>query len=83
MVLKNEMIYYNRHIDSELKKWRQGDLHKPVLLHGARQTGKSSAVRNLAKSFEFFIEINFEENKTVREVFEKSDLTPQLLCENA
>jgi predicted AAA+ superfamily ATPase len=79
--MKNEIIYYNRFIDNELYKWKTEDKHKPVLLRGARQIGKSSAVRNLAKSFEFFIEINFEENKMVREVFENSNLTPQLLCE--
>jgi len=75
------MDYFNRHIDRELIKWRQSDAHKPILLRGARQTGKSSAVRNLAKSFDYYLEVNFEENKTVREVFETSDLTPQLLCE--
>lgn len=81
MLWKNKMKYYKRHIDNELVKWKISSKHKPVLLRGARQIGKSSAVRNLAKSFEFYIEINFEENKTVREVFENSDLTPQLLCE--
>ena len=81
MVWKNKMMYYNRHIDNELIKWMTSDKRKPILLRGARQIGKSSAIRNLAKNFAFYMEINFEENKAVRDVFEKSDLTPQLLCE--
>ncbi|MDR0796930.1 MAG: ATP-binding protein [Tannerella sp.] len=55
--------------------------HKPLLLRGARQVGKSSAVRNLSKKFEYYVEINFEEDIEARVVFEKSNLTPQLLCE--
>ncbi|MCL2168261.1 MAG: AAA family ATPase, partial [Lentimicrobiaceae bacterium] len=75
------MKYFNRHIDKELTKWMDSEKHKPILLRGARQTGKSSAVRNLANKFEFYVEVNFEVNITVREVFEHSDLTPQILCE--
>jgi len=81
LILKNEVVYYNRQIDSELIKWKESDKHKPMLLRGARQIGKSSAVRNLAKKFDYFLEINFEEDKAAKEVFETSNLTPQLLCE--
>ena len=38
--MKNEAIYFNRIIDTYLEKWRNDDNHKPVLLRGARQTGK-------------------------------------------
>ena len=79
--MKNEVKYFNRLVDSNLKKWMNEDSHKPILLRGARQVGKSSAVRNLAKEFDYFLEINFEKDKTAREVFETSNLTPQLLCE--
>jgi len=79
--MKNEVKYFNRLIDKELEKWITADKHKPILLRGARQTGKSSAVRNLAKKFDFFLEINFEEDKVARTLFENSNLTPQLLCE--
>lgn len=34
--------------------------HKPLLLRGARQVGKSSSVRHLGKQFENFVEVNFE-----------------------
>lgn len=79
--MKNEIVYFNRQIDSELTKWKNENKHKPILLRGARQIGKSAAVRNLAKQFDYFLEVNFEEEKTAREAFENSNLTPQLLCE--
>jgi len=81
MVMKNEVKYCNRKIDKELEEWMLDKKHKPILLRGARQVGKSSAVRNLSKKFEYYVEINFEEEKETRIVFEDSNLTPQLLCE--
>ena len=74
-------MYYNRNIDKELEEWRVSKKHKPILLRGARQVGKSSAVRYLSKKFAYFVEINFEEDKEAKKVFENSNLTPQLLCE--
>jgi len=43
---------------------------KPLLLRGARQVGKTYAVRNLGVSFEQFIEINLEQQPKVASVFE-------------
>jgi len=79
--MKNEVSYFNRLVDSDLQKWKVVNNRKPILLRGARQIGKSATVRNLAKKFDFFLEINFEEDKITRELFENSNLTPQLLCE--
>jgi len=79
--MKNEVKYYNRKVDKELEEWMADNKHKPILLRGARQVGKSSVVRNLSKKFEYYLEINFEEDKEVRKVFENSNLNPQLLCE--
>jgi len=79
--MKNEVKYYKRKIDRDLDEWKSSVKHKPILLRGARQIGKSSAVRNLAKKFVHYVEINFEEDKEARKVFENSNLNPQLLCE--
>jgi len=46
--------YYNRNIDNELSIWKKEKSHKPLLLRGARQVGKSSSVRKLAEKFEHF-----------------------------
>lgn len=74
-------MYLKREIDAELLKWSKETSRKPLLMRGARQVGKSSAVRELSKNFEFFLEINFEEQKKVHSLFE-GDLSPQELCDN-
>jgi hypothetical protein len=50
-------------------------LRKPLLVRGARQVGKSSTVRNLGKTFEYFIEVDFISNKSIHKLFE-SDINP-------
>ena len=74
-------MYLKRGIDSELLNWSRDTSRKPLLLRGARQVGKSSAVRELSKHFEFFLEVNFEEHKKVHGLFE-GDLSPHELCDN-
>ena len=59
-------MYLERKIDVELEIWKQMSNRKPLILRGARQVGKSSSVRNLAKNFQYFIEINFDENNLVQ-----------------
>lgn len=63
-------MYFKRLIDKYLVEWAQKDSHKPVLLRGARQVGKSTAVRNLGKSFKTFVEINLEKQPEYRKFFE-------------
>lgn len=74
-------MYLPRNIDAELVAWRKEKEGKPLLIRGARQVGKSTAVRELAKQFEHFLEVNFEEQKQVHKIFE-GDLNPKELCEN-
>jgi predicted AAA+ superfamily ATPase len=74
-------MYLKRNIDHELLLWSQNTSRKPLLLRGARQVGKSTVVRALSANFEHYLEINFEEQKRVRQLFE-GDLSPQTLCEN-
>ena len=67
------MSYYKRQIDDVLLQWKNSSKHKPLLLRGARQVGKSSSIRHLGKQFEFFVEINLERQKQIHSLF-KSDL---------
>ena len=62
-------MYYSRSIDSRLLEWKQSANHKPLLLRGARQVGKSSAVRHIALSFEHYIEVNFEKQPELKNLF--------------
>jgi hypothetical protein len=73
-------MYLERNIDKDLEIWKDSDQRKPLLLRGARQVGKSSSVRNLAQKFEYFVEINFDENPKYRTIFE-SGLNPAEICE--
>lgn len=74
-------MYLKRNIDHELLLWSQNPSRKPLLLRGARQVGKSTAVRALSSNFKYYLEINFEEQKQVHALF-TGNLSPQVLCEN-
>ena len=63
-------MYYPRLIDSYLAEWAARTTRKPVMLRGARQVGKSTAVRHLGESFENFIEINFEKQPSFGSLFQ-------------
>lgn len=65
-----------RLIDSYLLDWKQSRYRKPLLLRGARQVGKTYAVRNLGQRYENFYEINFELMPQVVAIF-ATDLQPQ------
>lgn len=69
-----------RLIDYHLAKWKISSIRRPLLLRGARQVGKTYAVRELAKTFSSFVEINFELNKKARSLFEQ-DLEPQRILQ--
>lgn len=60
-----------RIVDYFLLEWKNSSHRKPLLLRGARQVGKTHAVRTLGKFFPQFIEINLESNETARKIIEK------------
>ena len=63
-------MYIPRNIDLALVEWKDDRFRKPMLLRGARQTGKTTAVRNFAKRFESFVELNFEKDRRLSGIFE-------------
>jgi predicted AAA+ superfamily ATPase len=73
--------YINRKIDNDLLSWMRENNRKPLLLRGARQVGKSRAVKRLSEHFEYFLEVNFDLNNEARELFAKGDLSPFRLCQ--
>ena len=62
-------MYINRAIDQALLEWKEKSNRKPLLLRGARQIGKSTAVRQLGKQFDYYIEANFEKNSSLKSLF--------------
>ena len=69
-----QKMYYPRFIDSYLSEWASRKTHKPLLLRGARQVGKSTAVHHLAEGFESFVEINFEKQTSYKPLFQVKDI---------
>lgn len=61
-----------RLVDKELTEWKHSSIRKSLILRGARQVGKTFAVRKLGKSYEDFYEINLEKQLDLRQVFEKN-----------
>ncbi len=61
-----------RFIDQELLQWKENPNRKPLLIRGARQVGKTYSVRQLAKSFTSYLEVNFESNRSVHDFFHKN-----------
>ena len=59
-----------RIIDDELTRWASEQMPKPLLLRGARQVGKTYAVRKLAKHFKHFAEVNLDENPEAAAFFD-------------
>jgi predicted AAA+ superfamily ATPase len=51
---------YRRSIISYLQDWKNRSDRKPLVLRGARQVGKTTAVRMFAEAFEFFLQLNME-----------------------
>ncbi len=64
-------MYIKRHIDNYLLDWKKDLDRKPLLLRGARQVGKTTAIKHLGEQFEYFIEANFEKQKDLKSLFEK------------
>jgi predicted AAA+ superfamily ATPase len=77
---KNPLLVYissmKRLINWHLEAWRKDSRRKPLVLKGARQIGKTYAVRQLGAQFESMVEINFELVPEAKTIFAK-DLMPE------
>ena len=63
-------MYIHRAIDHILLDWKNSDRHKPLILRGVRQCGKTSAVRHLSQQFDDYIELNLEKEPDIGKIFE-------------
>ena len=67
-----------RIVMEHLLNWKNSSVRKPLLIRGARQVGKSYIIKELAKTFDHFAEVNFELNPEVKDIFSAS-LEPEVL----
>lgn len=64
--------YMERFIMDELVKWKTKKKRKPLIIHGARQTGKTWIMQEFGKRyFDTCIYINFENNERMKNTFEQ------------
>lgn len=57
-------------IYQSLKEWKESNTRRPLLLRGARQTGKTFIVQKFGqKEFEHIVYINFERNPEYKAIF--------------
>lgn len=75
------MAYYKRHVDAKLLEWKDAPRRKPLLIRGARQVGKSTAVRELGKTFKYYVEVNLERQSRLRVLF-TDDIDVKKICTN-
>jgi len=60
-----------RSILSDLVRWKNASSHKPLILKGARQVGKTWIMRELGRThYEQTVYINFEKTRRLKEIFD-------------
>lgn len=62
---------YKRELLKQLRQWRDNEKHKPLVLRGARQVGKTTLVREFGKEFDIFIHLNLEKEDS--KIFQRFD----------
>ena len=71
-----------RKIVTEIEGWHNTSRNKALLLTGARQVGKTTAVREFAKThYKHFIEINFVKHPIARQAFD-GELSTRAIVSN-
>ena len=68
-----------RTVYQHLLTWKQDPSRKVLLVRGARQVGKTYSVRELGKTFQNFLEVNFEANIDIHSFF-NGPLNPKDIC---
>lgn len=61
---------FERQIISQLRNWKEREDRKPLILRGARQVGKTTAVSMFGKEFENYLHFNLDFRQDV-ELFER------------
>jgi len=71
------MVFY-RKLYSQLLEWKNRSNHKPLIIRGARQVGKSTLIMEFGKEFKFFINLNLEKAQD-RNLLEKLDTASDII----
>ena len=69
---------FGRRLEKELDSWANDPYHKPLVLRGARQVGKTTIVNRFGSKFENYLSVNLEKSDA-RKLFESTDNVKELL----
>ena len=73
-------MYLKRKIDTFLADWKKDPAQMPLIVRGARQVGKTEAIRNFAKAnYKNVIEINFVEEPQYKGIIEEGFKTESII----
>ena len=60
-----------RSIIEDLKAWKRNSERKPLILKGARQTGKTWILEYFGRTeFKYTVKFNFDKDHSIHEIFE-------------
>lgn len=63
---------FKRHLTAQLNEWKKKANRKPLILRGARQVGKTTLVKEFAKTYKYQLYLNLEK-KADSQYFEQTD----------
>lgn len=73
-------MFFERDLYQDLVAWKQGKFRKPLIVQGARQTGKTSLIRQFGKTqFGDMAYFNFDERPELKSIFEQTKQIERLL----
>ena len=73
-----------RDIINEFAQWKERSDRKPLIVQGARQIGKTTAIRMFGKSnYKYFAEFNFDKSEELKELFRRTKDVKRILQELA
>lgn len=69
-------MLFKRHIEQRLEEWRNSNtVSKPLIVRGARQTGKTTSIKKFVKSYKNSILLNLEKESDLLFFNQFSDIT--------
>ncbi len=58
-------MLFKRQIEQQLENWKANTASKPLIIRGARQTGKTTSVKKFAKTYQHSILLNLEKDSDI------------------
>lgn len=61
-----QKLMFRRHILNKLEAWKANAKHKPLILRGARQVGKTTVVNEFGSQFDNYLYFNLENPESIK-----------------